>query len=111
MRTLAVFLLFGVLIFLGCAMLGSWRAIPPPGGCDQCHRKQISNDWTIAYAPAQINDERGLKSWQGEGSVLQPQPSPLEQKKVTEQQCFRCHKSPNRAHKEFRGRYHHKAMF
>ncbi|MBN1142289.1 MAG: cytochrome C [Deltaproteobacteria bacterium] len=96
---------------LGCAMLGSWRAIPPPGGCDQCHKEQISADWQVAYAPAIISTERGGESWQRPDSVLPPQPSPLEQKKITEQQCFRCHKSPDRAHREYRGNYHHKPLF
>jgi hypothetical protein len=111
MRLLIMFLGFCLAILFGCAMLGSWRAIPPPGGCDQCHQHQISHDWTIAYTPAQINDERGLKSWQDEKSILPPQPSPLEQKKLTEQPCFRCHKSPDQEHKTYRGRYHHKAFF
>ncbi len=105
----------GVLVFyfviLGCAMLGSWRAIPPPGGCEQCHKEPISANWQVAYAPAIISTERGVESWQGPESVLPPEPSPLEQKKITEQQCFRCHKSPNHAHKEYRGNYHHKSLF
>jgi hypothetical protein len=24
-------------LLAGCAMFKSWQAIPPPGGCDQCH--------------------------------------------------------------------------
>ncbi len=111
MRITAVVLVLCFFLFLGCAMLGSWKAIPPPGGCDQCHQKQIATDWTLAYSAAEINDETGVRTWQREGSVLAPQPSPLEQKKVTEEKCFRCHKSPNRAHKQYQGRYHHKAFY
>jgi hypothetical protein len=33
--------------------------------------------------------------------------SPLEQQKVTEERCFRCHKGPDKAHAERQGRYHH----
>ena len=96
-----------VLVF-GCAMLGSWKAIPPPGGCDQCHVKAISANWQVAYKPVTLTDETGGKeAWQKPESVLPPETSPLEQKKITEQRCFRCHKSPNKAHTEYEGRYHH----
>jgi cytochrome c5 len=92
---------------VGCAMIGSWKAIPPPGGCDQCHTKQISANWKVAYSPAMLTDETGKNPWQKPESVQPPQTSPLEQKKVTEERCFRCHKSPNKAHSEYKGRYHH----
>ncbi len=92
---------------VGCAMFGSWKAIPPPGGCDQCHSKQINNDWKVAYSPASLTDETGKNSWQKSESMLPPQSSPLEQKKVTEERCFRCHKGPDKAHTEYKGRYHH----
>lgn len=111
MRIRSIFPILGFLGFLGCVMIGSWKAIPPPGGCEQCHRKQITHDWTVAYMPAQINDETGRYVWQEEASILPPQPSPLEQQKVTEEKCFRCHKSPDKTHKEYRGRYHHKRFF
>jgi len=92
---------------VGCAMFGSWKAIPPPGGCDQCHTKQISADWKVAYSPAMLTDETGKNPWQKPESVQPPQSSPIEQKKVTEERCFRCHKGPDRAHTEYKGRYHH----
>ncbi|PLX84049.1 MAG: cytochrome C [Desulfuromonas sp.] len=91
----------------GCSMFGSWKAIPPPGGCDQCHTKVISANWQMAYRPVTLNDETGKNPWQKPESVLPPQPSPLEQKKITEQRCFRCHKGPDKAHTEYKGRYHH----
>jgi hypothetical protein len=106
MRTL----LISALVFtflLGCAMLGSWRAIPPPGGCNQCHEKPINNDWSVTVQAARLTDETGTPSWQKPTSVLPPEPSPLEQQKVTEQRCFRCHKGPNKAHTQYKGRYHH----
>ncbi len=92
---------------IGCAMFGSWKAIPPPGGCDQCHTQQISADWQIAYAPATIHSETGQEPWQRPESILPAQPSSLEQKKITEERCFRCHKGPDKAHVEYKGRYHH----
>lgn len=96
-----------VVFAAGCAMFGSWKSIPPPGGCDQCHTKQISANWQVAYSPPLLTDETGKNPWQRPESVLPPQESPIEQKKVTEERCFRCHKSPNVAHTEYKGRYHH----
>jgi hypothetical protein len=96
-----------IVLFTGCAMFGSWKSIPPPGGCDQCHTKQISANWQVAYSPPMLTDETGKNPWQQPESVLPPQQSPLEQKKVTEERCFRCHKGPNKAHTEYKGRYHH----
>ena len=92
---------------LGCAMFGTWRTIPPPGGCDRCHTAPISANWEMAYAPAQLSDERDVPRWQRPESVLPPETSPLEERKITEERCFRCHKGPDKAHTEYRGRYHH----
>lgn len=94
-------------LICGCAMFGSWKAIPPPGGCDRCHTKPISANWQVAVTAATITDETGRNPWQKPESVLPPETSPLEQKKITEQRCFRCHKGPDKAHTEYRGRYHH----
>ncbi len=91
----------------GCAMFGSWKAIPPPGGCDQCHTGQISGNWQVAVRPVTLNDESGRYAWQQPESILPPEPSPLEQRKISEQRCFRCHKGPDKAHTEYKGRYHH----
>ncbi len=97
--------LFAVLT--GCAMLGAWKTIPPPGGCDQCHTLPISADWTAAYQVVDLMDETGKYPWQRPAANLPPQESPLQQQKVTEERCFRCHKGPNAAHTERVGRYHH----
>lgn len=96
------------LLILGCGFLGNWKSIPPPGGCEQCHAKQISANWQVAYRPADINDEQDRNRWQ-RPQALSPvdPPAQLEQTKITEQQCFRCHKGPDRAHMEYKGRFHH----
>jgi hypothetical protein len=95
-------------LLLGCAMFSAWKTIPPPGGCDQCHQLEISANWVASYRPVQLNDETGQYYWQKPESVLgKAAPEMLEQQKVTEQRCFRCHKSPDRAHQERQGRYHH----
>lgn len=94
-------------VLVGCAMFGTWRSIPPPGGCDQCHTLPISANWEVAFTPVTLHDETGREPWQRPESVLPPESSPLEQMKVTEERCFRCHKGPNKAHTEYKGRYHH----
>ncbi len=91
----------------GCAMFTSWKAIPPPGGCNQCHTLPINAKWTVAYAPVTLSDESGKYSWQTEASVLPEQESPMQQQKISEEPCFRCHREPNKAHTDRLGRYHH----
>lgn len=101
--------LFPVLVLFvvgGCAMFGSWRAIPPPGGCDRCHQVPVSANWTAVYVPATMLDDQGHLPWQ------RPEFPPvgtsgLEERMVTEQPCFDCHQGPNRAHGSYKGRYHH----
>lgn len=106
-RTVTLLLVLSLAV-LGCTMFRAWKAIPPPGGCDQCHTEPISNDWQVAYKPATINDETGRYAWQQPESMAPPADrSRLEEKKLSEQRCFRCHKGPNRAHIEYQGRYHH----
>jgi hypothetical protein len=94
----------------GCAMFTSWKSIPPPGGCDQCHTVAISTNWKVMYQVASISDERGRLSFQTPEYNQAPvggQQSPLEAKKVAEKACFECHKAPTQAHKERKGRFHH----
>ncbi len=96
-----------VLGIWGCSMFRSWTAIPPPGGCDQCHTIPISYDWQLAYKPVTLNDETGRLAWQRPESVNPPETSRVEERKLTEQRCFRCHKGPDKAHTDYQGRYHH----
>lgn len=94
----------------GCAMFTSWKSIPPPGGCDQCHTVAITTNWQVSYQPATVADERGRQAFQTPEYNLAlkgKQESPLETKKVEEQQCFECHKAPTSAHRERKGRFHH----
>jgi hypothetical protein len=107
----ALLLLSGCVVTIsGCAMFTSWKSIPPPGGCDQCHTTAISTNWQVTYHPATISDERGRLSFQTpeyNQPYLGGQQSPLEEKKVEETACFDCHKSPTQAHKQRKGRFHH----
>jgi len=107
-RTLLLLTTAVVTVLIGCAMFKSWKSIPPPGGCEQCHHVPISYDWVLVYEPVTLNDETGQYAWQRPESMqpLAP-PEQLEQQKISEQRCFRCHKGPNEAHSGFSGRYHH----
>ncbi|MCD4689713.1 MAG: cytochrome C [Desulfuromonadaceae bacterium] len=101
------FAVLAAIALCGCAMFTAWKAIPPPGGCDQCHTLPINANWTVAYTPATLSDESGRYSWQTEAAVLPEQESPMQQQKVSEEPCFRCHRGPSKAHTERVGRYHH----
>lgn len=102
-------LVFGIagVLLAGCAMFSSWRSIPPPGGCDQCHQVPITSNWTLAYLPATLPDEQGRLGFQIPEAQLPPSESLLQEQKLTEERCFRCHSGPDASHTEFKGRYHH----
>jgi hypothetical protein len=105
-------LVLAVLVFSisGCAMFTSWKSIPPPGGCDQCHTVEISANWKVSYQAADVADERGRLAFQTperNQPALGRQENPLEAKKVEEKACFDCHRSPNSQHRERKGRFHH----
>lgn len=100
-----------VILVQGCGMFQAWKAIPPPGGCDQCHEVPISANWSVTYKPVALNDERGTLSFQTEQQTMQTTQdkgmSTLDLRKTQEQRCFECHKAPNQAHKGKAGRFHH----
>lgn len=107
-----VLLLIGIAVtgLGGCAMFTSWKSIPPPGGCDQCHSVSISSNWRVAYQPVTVADERARQAFQTpeyNRRTSGQQNSPLEHKKIEELRCFECHKSPTPAHKGRMGRFHH----
>ena len=102
---------FSVFLICGCAMFTAWQSIPPPGGCDQCHKVPISANWQLAYKAPILSDERNRDYFQtpeyNMPSIDKPASS-LEVRKLEDQKCFACHKSPNEAHKAKMGHYHHK---
>lgn len=111
MRTAPLILVaLSAVMTTGCAMFMSWKSIPPPGGCDQCHTIPISTNWQVAYQPVILSDERDRPYFQTEGYTM-PQPakpaSTLDIRKVDELPCFECHKSPTPAHKGRIGKFHH----
>lgn len=110
MKYALLLILGAVAIISGCTMFTAWKSIPPPGGCDQCHTVEINTNWHVAYKPAMVSDERGNLSFQTpeyNQPQLGGQQSPLQTQKVEELACFDCHKSPTKAHKARRGRFHH----
>lgn len=111
MKTLIPAVLLLLIALPGCTMFTAWKSIPPPGGCDQCHTTEISANWTAGYRAATISDERGqlpFQTPQYNTPIRQGQPgSPLDLKKVEEQQCFVCHTAQTPAHKGRAGRFHH----
>lgn len=102
----------GIFVFAaGCAMFTSWRAIPPPGGCDQCHSAPISKNWFVAYKAPTLTDE-GSKTeyFQTEAYTMPNRSKPessVEVRKLQDLKCFECHRSPDKAHMQRMGRFHH----
>ena len=94
----------------GCNMFTTWQAIPPPGGCDQCHTTPINKNWFLAYQAPVLTDENGPLYFQTQKystpNTTKPASS-LELKKVEDVKCFACHKTPDLAHKGRTGRFHH----
>jgi hypothetical protein len=111
MKLCLFFAAISMLVLMGgCNMFKSWQAIPPPGGCDQCHTAPISKNWSVAYKAPTLSDEKGKLSFQTEQYNLPNTTKPsssLELRKVQELKCFECHNAPNIAHKERTGRFHH----
>lgn len=110
MKAVLMVVCAAVFSIAGCAMFTSWKSIPPPGGCDQCHSAQISSNWRVTYRAATVADERGRQAFQTPEYNLPVQNKPdsaLELRKVEELKCFDCHKAPTPAHLERKGRFHH----
>lgn len=93
-----------------CTMFTAWRSIPAPGGCEECHTVPISANWQVSFKPVTLTDERGREAFQQPESLIsggQKPTSPLEKQKVEQLSCFECHNSPDSAHKERKGKFHH----
>jgi hypothetical protein len=101
---------FSVFLICGCAMFIAWKAIPPPGGCDQCHTVPINANWQLAYKAPILSDERNRDYFQTPEYNMPRTDKPassLELRKEGDQKCFDCHKTPDAAHKGRMGRFHH----
>lgn len=100
-----------IVLLAGCTMFKSWQAIPPPGGCDQCHSTPISKNWFAAYKAPILSDEKNKQEYFQTEQYSMPTTSKpassLEVRKLEDQKCFECHKAPDKAHRERKGRFHH----
>lgn len=100
----------GLYLLTACTMFSTWRSIPAPGGCDECHQVAISANWRVSYKPVTLTDERNQEAFQKPESVLQSNKKPassLETQKLEQLPCFDCHNSPDAAHKAMKGKFHH----
>jgi hypothetical protein len=110
MKLLLLFIAIMLSTQTGCNMFKAWRSIPAPGGCEECHKVPISSNWQVTYKPATLTDERGGYAFQKAESVMpasQKPASSLEMQKVEQLACFECHNSPNAAHRQLKGNFHH----
>ena len=111
MKTLLAALMTILLFSLtGCTMFSSWKSIPPPGGCDQCHSLPIGHKWKALYNPVTLSRHDNTEVFQTPDYNMPQTDKPLskmEIQKLEEAQCFDCHRSPSPAHKERKGKFHH----
>ncbi|GAB4265631.1 MAG: cytochrome c [Deferrisomatales bacterium] len=114
-----------VALAASACVLGHVRKdIPPPGGCDRCHRHKISGNWEVVVSPVQFGREGGIP--EDQDIVLRelrriPYHKEVPAKRLTvfaaaasrevigdEEtgiQCFVCHRSPGPPHEKARGTF------
>ena len=106
-----IFLLFiGAYPLTACTMFTAWRAIPAPGGCDECHKVPISSNWQLSYKPVALTGDQSRPSFQTEAVTMPNLDKPgsrVNLQKVEELSCFECHNSPDSSHKQLKGKFHH----
>jgi len=102
------------------------KEIPPPGGCDQCHRLKIAGNWEVTVAPVALGKEGGTPEaadvvLREVRSIPYHREVPAKRLAVyaavskpetigtveTGIQCFVCHRSPGPPHESLRGTMPH----
>jgi hypothetical protein len=113
-------------VVAGCALEHVRKDIPPPGGCDACHRHKISSGWEIGITPVRLGRAGGIpegvdivlgdlrqfpyhrevpaKRLAVYAAAASPEVIGNEESGI---QCFVCHRSPDPPHEEVRGRFPH----
>ncbi len=111
---------------MSCVLTHVTKDIPPPGGCDGCHRAKISSNWEVGLAPVTIGED-GRPPEQQDRVMRELRELPYHERvpdrrlevfaaAVTPElvgeaetgiQCFVCHRSPEAPHQGMRGSFHH----
>lgn len=125
-RLLAPALGLAVILVAGCLARHLAMDIPPPGGCDECHRGKIAGNWEVGVAPVELGKAGGIP--EGRDIVMRElrqvpfhrevpakrlevfaasAPPEVIGSKETGIQCFVCHRSPGPPHEKLRGRFPH----
>lgn len=110
MKLITLLLAATLYMLSACAMFTAWRSIPPPGGCEECHKIPISANWQVSYRPASLTSDLHVPPFQTPESLMPRTDRPesrQEKQKVEELSCFECHNAPNAAHKSLKGKFHH----
>lgn len=126
MKPRSLFAVAGIAVFIaaGCITSHVTREIPPPGGCDRCHRQKIAGNWEVAVVP--VMQGRAGGTVEPSDIILRdlqaiPYHKEVPTKKLsvyaasappeaiggdeTGIQCFICHRTPSPPHEQLRG--HH----
>lgn len=120
-----------VAVVAGCVVSHVTRPVPPPGGCDVCHRVPIGGGWRIAWTPVQweegapVADRPPVADVESRFLALSLMPVhsevPAGKLKVfaaelppdaldeggTGTRCFACHEAPDVKHAPLRGLFIH----
>ncbi|TAL17247.1 hypothetical protein EPN96_06495 [bacterium] len=111
---------------VSCVARHAMMEVPPPGGCDKCHRFAISNTWSATVAPGRIagppSDPVITKRY---GEIVESLPvharAPSAKLKIYIEglppseaaepesgvKCFVCHLGPNKEHESRKGTFSH----
>ncbi|MDW7709482.1 MAG: hypothetical protein SCH98_03330 [Deferrisomatales bacterium] len=126
MRTLVRIAVLAALVAYGCLLRHVTKEIPPPGGCDQCHRYTIAGRWEVSLAPVPLGREGGIPE-DTDIILRELRDAPVHRAVPTRRlevfaaaappeavgdaetgiQCFVCHRSPGPPHRELRGTFPH----
>ncbi len=110
----------------GCVTEHVRMEIPPPGGCDQCHRIRIASGWEVALSPVALGKTGGAPVAR-DVQLRELQTIPVHSRVPAQRlevyaasappstvgdsetgiQCFVCHVSPGPPHETLRGTFRH----
>jgi len=112
-------------LLIGCAGEHLVMEIPPPGGCDRCHKAEIGNDWSAVFTTADPGFQGGPGISEGYKDQVKALPVHREtpeaklsvyldedEKEAVEPtesgvQCFLCHRAPTPEHRQRLGGFPH----